>query len=146
MVDPDYLQSHLGPVDFVAVEIPPAASVSEAMRSLLDLVDQHIIRVLDFAFVTRREDGSLGTITPGEIGHRHGFDYAIFEGASSGLLDGDDFEEVAASLQPGSIAAILVYEELSMLSTLAAFEAGGSTILGTGAIQDDDLARAVDAT
>lgn len=145
MVDFDYLQSHLGPVEFVAVEIPATADAASGMQHLLDLVDQHVIRVLDFEFVTRHDDGSLGAISPVDIGHRHGFDYAVFEGSSSGLLDGDDFEEVAAALQPGSIAAILVYEELALLPALAAFEAGGSTVLGTGSIDDVELAEVVDA-
>ena len=143
MVDPDYLQSHLGPIDFIAVEVPETAEVATGMRHILDLVDQHTIRVLDFEFVTRGADGTLGTISPTEIGQRGGFDFSVFEGASSGLLDGSDFEEVAAALQPGSIAAILVYEQLAMLPALAAFETGGSSVIGVGTIDDADLADVI---
>jgi hypothetical protein len=143
MVDIDYLQSHLGPIDFIAIEIPEHADVANGMRHILDLVDQHTIRVIDFEFVTRAADGTLGTISPSEIGQRGGFDFSVFEGASSGLLDGSDFEEVAATLESGSIAAILVYEELALLPALAAFEAGGSTVIGTGSIDDVELAEVV---
>jgi hypothetical protein len=141
MVDIDYLQSHLGPIDFIAIEIPEGADVASGMRHILDLVDQHTIRVIDFEFVARDADGALGIISPTDIGQRGGFDFSVFEGASSGLLDGSDFDEVAASLQTGSIAAILVYEELALLPALAAFEAGGSAVIGTGTIDEIELAE-----
>jgi hypothetical protein len=141
MVDIDYLQSHLGPIDFIAVEIPDDADVATGMRHILDLVDQHTIRVIDFEFVSRDASGVLGTISPTDIRQHGGCDFSVFEGASSGPADGSDFEEVAATLQAVSIAAILVYEELALLPALAAFEAVEAAVIGTGPIDEIEPAE-----
>ncbi len=78
MTDSEYLESHLGPIDFLVVEFPAGAQVAEGFRNLLGLIDQQVIRVLDFEFITRREDGTVGTVTPTEIADHTDFDLSIF--------------------------------------------------------------------
>jgi hypothetical protein len=51
-----------------------------------------------------------------------GPEFSLFEGAASGLLDRDDLDAVAARLAPGATAAVLVYEELSILGVIEAWE------------------------
>ncbi|HYR16228.1 MAG TPA: DUF6325 family protein [Mycobacterium sp.] len=84
---------------------------------LLKLVDAGLIRVLDLEFVTNA-DGVARTVPASQAGP----EFSLFEGAASGLLDRDDLDAVAARLAPGATAAVLVYEELSILGVIEAWE------------------------
>ena len=101
----------IGPIDIVVIGFPPGAPMTgEAVPLLLDLVERGIIRVLDILFVTKDADGTFaGFEAQGLTADRVG-DFAVFEGASSGLLGDEDAEAAAAALEPGSSAAVLIYE------------------------------------
>ncbi|CCW14424.1 DUF6325 family protein (plasmid) [Rhodococcus aetherivorans] len=130
-----------GPVDFVVVEFPDARLGLAGFSGLLRLVDQAAVRVLDLEFVTVT-DGRPRVVPIGELGE----DLTAFAGASSGLLDPQDLDLVAASLRPGGVAAVLIYEELSMLTVLDAWKDGGARVIAEGPISLDELAAALDTT
>jgi hypothetical protein len=125
---------HLGPVDYVVVEFSTPSSLRDGFDRLLGLVDAGLIRVLDLEFVTNTDGGSR-TITASEVSA----DLAEFDGASSRLLDRADLETVAAGLAPGVSAAVLVYEELSILGIIDAWERAGARIVLEGPVAVDDL-------
>lgn len=127
-----------GPVDFVVVQFPGGRVDAAGFAQLLDLVDRGLIRVLDLEFVTVRE-GEVHTVPAAELGDA----VAAFEGAGSGLLDREDLAEVAVQLQPGSVAAVLIYEELSLLGVLQAFEASGASVVAGGTVEVADLDSAL---
>ena len=145
MADTAYLDSHLGPVDFVVVEFGSGARLEDGFGQLLELVDRHIIRVIDLEFVVKHDDGSITAIAPGEITIETDFDFSVFEGSSSGVLNGSDFTEIGADLQVGNVAAVLVYEELALLPVLASLEAGGARLLGEGSVDPIELDAALEA-
>ena len=45
-----------------------------------------------------------------DLDHDGTVDLAVFEGASSGLLDQSDFDDAASAITPGSSAGILIFE------------------------------------
>ncbi len=146
MVDATYLETHLGPVDFVVVDLPDDVRAADGFQRLLDLVDEQVIRVLDLEFITRREQGGLEVISASQAGEVLGFDVSAFEGASSGLLTDADFDDVSENLRAGGVAAVLVYEELALFPVLASWEQAGATLLGEGTIDPAELVEALDAT
>src|SRR3954447_17346390 len=105
----DELLEEMGPIDFVVLEWPGRQPQGDVAPMIIDLVDRGIIRILDVALMVKAEDGSVAALDLGEInGDSAGF--SDFEGAASGLLGQDDLEEAAAALEPGTSAAILVWE------------------------------------
>lgn len=132
-----------GPIDFVVVEFPGGNVVDGGFAVLLDLVDRGLVRVLDLEFVAKDGDGTVRTVDVGDLGHPA---LAEFAGSSAGLLDADDLAQVAGDMAAGSVAAILVYEELSMLAVLRAWEAGGAHELSAGTLTPTDLEAALDQT
>ena len=52
----------IGPVDYLDVEFPGNRMTGEGFPMLLDLVDRGVIDVLDLAFFTEADDGSLASI------------------------------------------------------------------------------------
>lgn len=130
---------HLGPVDYVVVEFTDAGAVRAGFDHLLSLVDDGRIRVLDLEFI-HAIDGVAATIEASRISAN----LAEFDGAASGLLDRHDLNTVAAGLSSGAMAAVLVYEELSVLPVLEAWENGGARIVSEGPVDLDDIDAALE--
>ncbi len=70
---------------------------------------------------------------------------AIFEGASSGLLDDEDVDEAGAALEPGTSAALLVYENTWAGPFAAAVRRSGGQLVASGRIPVTDVLAALDA-
>ncbi len=136
----------LGPVDFLAVEFPAGRMTGEGFDLLYDLSRREIIRVLDLAFVAKAADGSVRRVALRDVEHGSDIDPTRWDGASSGLLDESDIEEVASAIGVGSLGGILVYENTWAVPLMAAVDRNGDRIVGHGRIGADDLVEQLDAT
>ena len=124
----------MGPVDYIVVEFPQAKFNGEAFPLLMDLVDRGLIRILDLAFVAKREDGRITAMDLRDVDSSGEFDLTVFEGASSGLLGEDDLSEAAQAMEPGSAAAVLVYENVWAGPFAAAVRRAGGQLVASGRI------------
>ncbi|SDD07249.1 hypothetical protein SAMN05216410_2758 [Sanguibacter gelidistatuariae] len=145
MTTHDVFDEELGPIELVAVEFPGGQIIAEGFRQLAELVDNGRIKILDLEFVSKAADGTVTAVEIAELGTVDGIDLASFAAVSSGLLDSGDIDAVGAEIENGSLAAILVYEELSLLGVLAAWSTAGATILTEAHIEPDDILAALDA-
>jgi uncharacterized membrane protein len=135
----------LGPVDYLIVEWPPGTQpTGEGLKELADLTDRGLIQVLDLVFVTKGTDGKVAAVALMDIDSDGELDLVGFEGASSGLLGEDDYNEAGSALEPGASAAILLYENRWARSFAAKVRASGAQLVASGRISADDLADAVD--
>jgi hypothetical protein len=130
----------IGPIDYIVLEWPSGGPSGEAGPLILDLVDRGIIRVLDIAFLAKGEDGSVASI---EIGALDGFDE--FEGASSGLIGQEDLDEAAAVLEPGTMAAVLIWENRWAAPVAAALRRSGGQLAASGRIPVQAILASLDA-
>ena len=99
----------MGPVDYLVIEWPGRQPSGEAAPLLVDLVDRGIVRVLDLAFVAKDENGTVAGVDFDEVADQVK-DLKMLEGASSGLLGDDDVAAAGEAMEPGTSAALLVYE------------------------------------
>ncbi|HEU4739328.1 MAG TPA: DUF6325 family protein [Solirubrobacterales bacterium] len=134
----------MGPIDYLLVEWPGRQPNGEAAPHLIDLVDRGLIRILDLAFVTKDEDGSVAGLELSDLGDGAA-ELEVFAGASSGLLSDDDLTEAAAALEPGTSAAILVFENTWAAPFAAAVRRSGGQLVASGRIPVDDVLAALDA-
>ena len=135
----------LGPIDYVVLEWPgPYPDTSEVQPLLLDLVSQGIIRILDIAFVTKDEDGSVTGLELGDL-KQVSAAFAEFEGAASGLLDFEDLKEAATILEPGTSAAVLVWENRWAAPVAAAIRRSGGQLASSGRLPVQAILAALDA-
>jgi hypothetical protein len=135
----------LGPISYVIVEFPGNKMTGEGLPILVDLVDQGIIRILDLLFVARADDGTLGVIDVSDVDGDGDLDLTIFEGASSGLLGQSDLDEAASAIEPGSSAAILIFENRWAAGFTQALRNGGAQLVAAGYIPLADLVASLDA-
>lgn len=136
--------SEMGPVDYILVEWPGRQPNGEVAPHLVDLVDRGLIRILDLAFVTKDEDGAVAGIELADLGDGAG-ELEVFEGASSGLLSDDDLTEAAAALEPGTSAAVLVFENTWAAPFAAAVRRSGGQLVASGRIPVQAILAALDA-
>ncbi len=136
----------LGPVDIVVIAYPAGAPMTgEAVPLLIDLVDRGIIRVLDCMFVVKDEDGTFSGFDARDLSDKGVGDFALFEGASSGLLGDEDAAKAAEAIEPGSAAAMIVYENRWAAPFIAAVRRNGGVPVAFERIPVQDLIDALDA-
>jgi hypothetical protein len=133
----------MGPIDYVLIEWPDRQPNGEAAPLLLDLVERGLIRIIDLTFITKGEDGSVAGIDVSELEGVQAF--ADFEGASSGPLGNEDIEEAANALDPGTSAALLVYETSWAAPFASAIRRNGGQLVASGRIPVQAIEAALDA-
>ena len=136
----------LGPIDFLAIEFPGAHISAPGFEQLLSLADQGVIDILDLEFITKDPAGNASKVDIGELANPDGVDLSVWAGASSGLLDRADVDEIAAEIQPGSVAAVIVYENRWVLSLVNTWRRSGARFIADGGISASDVVAALDAT
>jgi len=102
--------ARLGPVDFALVAFPGNRFKGEIVPALKELVDNGTIRILDLVFVEKDVDGSIVVVELDELGAEETRAFDDLEGEGSELLSDGDLELAAESLEPGSSALLVVWE------------------------------------
>jgi hypothetical protein len=136
----------MGPIDYVVLEWPGDAPVTgEVLPLLVDLVERGTIRILDIGVIVKDADGS---VTVGDLVELAEQDAGLaeFTGASSGLLGPDDLEEAAAAVEPGTVAAVLVWENRWAAPVAAALRRSGGQLVASGRIPVQAILASLDAT
>jgi hypothetical protein len=134
----------MGPVDYLLVEWPGRQPEGQLAPYVIDLVERGLIRVLDLAVIAKDEDGSVARLEIADVGGEVE-EFASFEGASSGLLSDEDTDEAATALEPGTTAALLVYENLWAAPFAAAVRRSGGQLVASGRIPVQAIIAALDA-
>jgi hypothetical protein len=137
----------LGPVDYIVVEFPAdQANFSGEMASELSaLVKSGAVRVLDLLFLKKELDGSVEAFESHEFDDDEVGELREAETELAMLLAEEDVELIAAALEPGSIAAVLVWENIWAAPFGAAVRRSGGQLVASGRIPIQALAAALEA-
>src|SRR4051794_31913598 len=134
----------LGPIDYLIVQWSAGQPVTgEGLTVLVDLVDRGLVRILDLGFIKKDADGTASTLDFAELTDPA---FAVFAGAESGLLSQEDLDEAAATLDPNTIAAVLIWENRWAVPMVAALRRSGGELVASGRIPAQDLLAALDAS
>jgi len=136
----------LGPVDYLVVGFPAdKADFSGAMADQLKkLIDSGTIRVLDLVMVTKAEDGSVEAAELRDQDESDVGELRSLEAELALLLATEDVERVGADLEPGSVAAVLVWENTWAGPLASAIRHSGGELIGAGRIPTQALIAAVE--
>ena len=139
----------LGPVDYLVVEFPGSKFNGEIAPKLLDLVDRDIVRVLDLVIITKEADGSFDAVELSDLDDSEAGEFARLETELAEILSADDVAAAAVALEPGSTAALLVYENKWAAPFASAVRHAGGQLVANGRIPiqaiiaslEDDIAE-----
>ena len=137
----------LGPVDYLVVAFPADnANFSGEMASeLRRLIDSNAIRVLDLVMIMKDEDGSIEATELRDADDSEVGELRALESDLAILLAEEDVEEIGASLEPGSAAAVLVWENTWAAPFGSAIRRSGGQLVTSGRIPTQALIAAVEA-
>jgi len=135
----------LGPVDYVVVEFPAGTSnfTGEMAAELLALVDAGTIRVIDVLILTKNEDGSVDAAELSDIEELG--DLERLEAELAELLAAEDVEMLAAAMDPGSTAGVLIWENLWAAPFASAARRSGGQLIADGRIPIQAIIAAIEA-
>ncbi len=137
----------LGPVDYLVVEFPAGkADFSGAMAAeLQSLVDRELVRVLDLLLIRKDADGSVEVDELHEVDESDVGQLRTLEADLAMLLAEEDVEAIGMALEPGSVAAVLVYENSWAAPFASAVRRSGGQLIANGRIPTQALLAAVGA-
>lgn len=134
-----------GPVDFLLMEFPGDRFTGEIAAEVSRLVDAGIVRLYDVAIIQKQEDGSFDGLLLDELDPDVVGGLTVFSGARSGLLGDEDLKQAADAMEPGTTAALLLYENTWAIPFVAAAYRAGGQVIASARIPAQDLMDALDA-
>jgi hypothetical protein len=135
----------LGPVDYVVVEFPAGAQnfTGEMVQELLALVSAGTIRVIDVLILTKDDDGTVEAAELSDIGELG--ELQALEAELAELLAEEDVEHLAAAMEPGSVAGVLIWENLWAAPFASAARRSGGQMIANGRIPIQAIIASIEA-
>jgi hypothetical protein len=135
----------LGPVDFVIVEFPAGQQnfTGEGVEELLRLHDAGTIRVMDVLILQKGDDGTVMAQELGDLDELGPLAQIADELVHT--LAEADVAHLAAAMDPGSVAAVLVYENAWAAPFASAMRRAGGQLIANGRIPIQAIIAAVEA-
>ncbi|WP_329000128.1 DUF6325 family protein [Kribbella sp. NBC_00709] len=133
-----------GPIDYVLIEFTGNRLTGRAAEELVNLVERGIVHVYDVMVVGKDGNGSVYSVDLAEASGQVG-GFTDLAGARSGILADDDLREVAGAMQPGTLAALIVYENTWAIPFVAAALESGGTLIAGGRVPAQDVMEVLDA-
>ena len=134
----------MGPVDYVVLEWPREQPHGQVVPMILELVDRGVIRILDIAFAAKDANGEVTGLEMDAL-EGDAAQFREFHGASSGLMDAQDLREAAEALEPGTSAAILVWENRWAAPIARALRESGGQLVANGRIPIQAILASLEA-
>lgn len=135
----------LGPVDFLIVEFPAGHQnfSGEVIEELLKLADAGTIRVIDILILVKDDDGTVEAIELEDVEDLGPL--VALEADLAELLAEEDVVLLANAMEPGSVAGVLVYENLWAAPFASAARRAGGELIANGRIPIQAIIAAVEA-
>src|SRR4029079_16978958 len=124
----------LGPVDYIVVEFPAGAShfTGEMASELAALVDAGTIRVLDVLVLQKDDDGNVEALESEDLDELD--EFRAIETELAEILAADDVEHLAAAMEPGTVAGVLIWENTWAAPFASAARRSGGQLVASGRI------------
>jgi Family of unknown function (DUF6325) len=135
----------LGPVDYMIVEFPAGTSnfTGEMAAELLALVDAGTIRLIDVLIITKDADGTVEATELSDVAELN--EMQAVEAQLAELLAAEDVEHLAAAMDPGSVAGVLVWENTWAAPFASAARRAGGQLIANGRIPIQAIIASIEA-
>ncbi|MFL6080142.1 MAG: DUF6325 family protein [Ornithinibacter sp.] len=134
----------LGPVDYLVIEFPAGEQnfTGEAAEELAKLAESGIIRILDVLVLVKEADGSVDAM---ELDETPTVDrIRALEADIAEILAAEDVELLAAAMEPGSVAGVVVWENVWAAPFASAARRAGGQLIASGRIPIQAIAASIE--
>jgi hypothetical protein len=135
----------LAPVDWILVEFPGSRFTGEIAPAVTDLADRGVIRVLDLLMLRKNADGSLEAYELADLDDSEAGQLRAYANELATVLSEDDVAAAAAAVEPGSTAALLVWENTWAAPFVSGVRRSGGHLVASGRISAQALLDAAEA-
>jgi hypothetical protein len=134
-----------GPVDFVIIRFPAetATFTGEILDEISKLVEAGTIRVIDAIVMVKDDDGRIDAFELSEFDEANALESLVGEFAE--FLAADDVANLAEAMDPGTVAGVLVYENVWAAPFAMAARRAGGELVADGRIHTQSIAAAIEA-
>ena len=135
----------LGPVDYVVIEFPKGSKrfSGEMAAELTSLADTELIRVLDILILDKDDNGEIEAF---ELDDLDGLDeLRALETEIAEILAAEDVEHLAAAMEPGSTAGVLIWENTWAAPFASAVRRSGGQLVASGRIPIQAIVASLEA-
>jgi hypothetical protein len=135
----------LGPIDYLVVEFPAEASnfTGEMAEELASLSERGIIKVLDLLIIHKDSDGEFEAF---EVDDREGVDELRgLETEVAEILAAEDVANLAAAMENGSTAGVVVWENVWAAPFASAARRAGGQLIANGRIPIQAIIASIEA-
>ena len=143
----DEVMDELGPIDYLVVEFPAGKAdfSGEMAAQLKALVEAGTVRVLDVLIITKDADGAVDAFELHEFEDDQVGALRELGSEFAQLLSEEDVGHIAAALEPGTVAAALVWENAWAAPFASSIRHSGGQLVASGRIPMQAIIAAVDA-
>jgi hypothetical protein len=139
----------IGPVEYLILGFPGNNFTGQIVPELAKLLDSGLVRIIDLTFITKDADGRVDVVEYDAVEELAAF--AGLDAEIGGILTDEDVAHAAASLEPNTSAAVLIWEDTWAAPFAEAVRNANGVILEGARIPReiiekvmDDLADALD--
>jgi hypothetical protein len=129
----------------MVVEFPAGASnfTGEMAAELISLVESGTIRVIDAIILQKSEDGEIEASELSDVGELG--ELQALEAELAELLAEEDIVHLAAAMDPGSTAGVLIWENLWAAPFASAARRSGGQLIANGRIPIQAIIASIEA-
>ena len=135
----------MGPVDFLVIEFPAGQAnfTGEIADELVRLVDAGTIRLIDLIILAKDAEGEIDAMELEDLGELGPL--VELEAELAELLAAEDVANLAVAMEPGSVAGVLVYENLWAAPFASAARRAGGQLIANGRIPTQAIIASLEA-
>jgi len=133
-----------GPIDFVLLEFSEDADTKACGDAIMDLIKRDVIRLLDILVIRKALDGSFSGVDLTDVTSAGIGGFTAFDGARSGLVHDDEMSAAVEVMQPGTMAALIVFENTWAAPFVGAVLDAGGEMIASQRIPAPDVLEALD--
>jgi hypothetical protein len=135
----------VGPIDYVIVEFPAGKAnfTGEMSEALVALHDAGTIRLIDVLIIAKNDDGTIDAMELSDLDDLGPLQ--ALEAELAEFLAEDDVDNLAAAMDPGTIAGVLIYENVWAAPFASAARRAGGQLIANGRIPTQAILAALEA-
>lgn len=135
----------LGPVDYLVVEFPAGVAnfTGEMAAELAALAEVGTIRLLDLLVLHKDDDGVVEAFEIDDLDELP--ELVALEAEIAEILAAEDVEHLAAAMENGSTAGVVVWENVWAAPFASAARRAGGQLIATGRIPIQAILASIEA-